>query len=395
MASGTKRPNGCQWVFFRHNGKRDTLRLGDQITTAQRKDVERRLQRLIDTVKAGLPVDVDLRQWLAGLADKPHAVLAKHGLAAPRQNYTVAGIFAWHRKLLQEEQTAEATLKLFDRVEDNCVSYWGADRRIGDLAPTDCDKLRAWMLAAGNETTGEALARSTTSRRMAMVRQVLHAAKQRGFIASNPCEHIKRRGERNAERDAYVPWDLVKRLIQHEKRAEFRLLLAMVRICGLRCPSETAILPWAAFDFQLGLFQVRAPKTRNHKPLRDVPIFAELAPYIADLRTATLPGEFVFPNLNIASSSLTDRLESLCRKAKVPLWDKPWVNLRASAERDMLQVMPIDKVTAFLGHSPMTALAHYNRVAKDLRASASSALHAPDYAYGVKRNVKRSYARAT
>lgn len=386
MASGTTRPNGHEWVFFAYGGKRHTLRFGP-IGKAARKEIQRRVTRLVGTRKAGLQLDPELRSWINSLDAAPYKVLANACLVESRVTLTVRQLFAWHRKLLIDNQSAPATVEAFERVEENCIRCWGADRRIEALTPSDGDSLKAWMLARGN-VNGSPLAVATASRRISMARQVLRAAVDRKWLPDNPLSHLKRRGERNPERDEYIPWDDIVRIIHMEKTAEFRLLLALVRVCGLRCPSETSILTWEAFDWRLNIFQVKAPKTRRHKPLRDIPIFAQLKTYLADARTAQYPGGLVFPTLPSTSASLTDRLEGLCRKARIVLWPKPFVNMRASAERDMLRTLPIDQVTAYLGHSPTTALEHYSRVAKDLRATAEGrALHLPDLHWDVKQNA--------
>jgi hypothetical protein len=59
------------------------------------------------------------------------------------------------------------------------------------------------------------------------------------------------------------------------------------------------------------------------------------------------------------------------------MWPKPFVNMRASCERDLLKRYPIDAVAAWMGHSPEIALRHYNRVAREREAQAASYLNAP------------------
>ncbi len=94
----------------------------------------------------------------------------------------------------------------------------------------------------------------------------------------------------------------------------------------------------------------------------------------------------VFPNLQISGAALTNRLECLCKKLGIVIWDKPWINIRASAEADILKTMPINEAAAILGHSPSTALKHYNRYAKELRAIAQGrALRLPNLDWHPKR----------
>lgn len=394
MASGTTRPSGSQWVFFSAGGKRHTLRLGN-VGLAARQEVERRIDRLTAQRGAGLPLDIDLRQWLASLDRRTHAMLARCGLTEARSDQTVQELFAWHAEHLTSHNKARGTLKVFQRVEANCLACWGADRLIVDLKPIDADALQAWMLARGK--SGKPLASTTTSRRVAMARQVFDAAKSRGWLTANPFSHIRRRGESNPDRDEYVTWDDAERLIEAETTAEFRLLLALARMCGLRCPSELAPLPWSAVDWDLNIFNVEAPKTRSRgKPRRDIPIFRGLAPYFREaFDAAPERSDLMFPNFQGSSTAITNRLERLCRKCRIAMWPKPWMNMRASAERDMLKGLPLDEAAAFLGHSPETALRHYSRVFKDLRAQAQGrALRLPDLTWEVKQKANTSHAFA-
>lgn len=377
MASGTTRPGGDQWVFFTYAGKRHTLRLGP-IGQRARQEIEGRVERLIATKAAGLPQDSDIRTWLAALGKRPHGLLSRLGLAQERVDHTVTGLFTWHRKHLHGRGRKDKTLAVFDRVEANCLSAWGGARRIAEITNADADNLERWLLAKGNRGK-KPLATTTTSRRLAMAKQVFKAAVERGWVASNPFAHIKRRGEVNTDRDEYVPWQTIERLLDVETTAEFRLLLVLARVCGVRCPSEVQPLLWSSIDRDLGLIVVESPKTEIHdRPRRDIPLFRTVEPYVQEAFDAypTLPLK-LFPSFQGSATAITNRLARVCRKAKVLLWAKPWNNLRASALTDMCKAYPIHEAATYLGHKPETALRHYNRVAKELRARAEGQVFSP------------------
>jgi integrase len=58
--------------------------------------------------------------------------------------------------------------------------------------------------------------------------------------------------------------------------AEWRLIFALSRFGGLRCPSEHLALTWPDVDWERDRFRVDSSKTG----LRWVPIFPELRPYL-------------------------------------------------------------------------------------------------------------------
>lgn len=372
-------------MFFRHNGRRHTIRLGS-ISKADRLEFQQKVQRLVDTASAGLLPDAAQRQWLQTLAPDIHKKLAKSGLIPNRPVNTVGELLAWHRQWLKDRKRDEATLRHHDRVATHAIKHLGAGLPITSVTDRDAATLESWMLLHGHKNGGP-LAVATVSREMARLKSIFAAAVGEGWLAVNPFRHVQRPGEVNTDRDEYVPWNVVKRLIEASPTAEFRLLLAMVRLTGLRCPSEIQDLRWSAVLWDLRIINVVKHKTKA----RDVPIFAELAPYLSEWWEASPEGEAMFPSMQgRTGTAIRNRLESVCRIAKIPMLNKPWVNMRASAERDMFRAMPLDQAAAILGHSPETALRHYNRVAKELRAIAEGrALHFPDLSWGVKQNAKR------
>ena len=73
--------------------------------------------------------------------------------------------------------------------------------------------------------------------------------------------------------------------------AEWRLLFALSRFGGLRCPSEHLSLRWADVDWQRSRIRVRSPKTEHHPggESRLIPIFPELLPFLRG--SCDRPGE--------------------------------------------------------------------------------------------------------
>src|SRR5690606_26520082 len=74
--------------------------------------------------------------------------------------------------------------------------------------------------------------------------------------------------------------------------AQWRLLFALSRFGGLRCPSEHLALTWADINWADGRMRVRSAKTEHHdgKGERWIPLFPELRPYLEAVWDATEPG---------------------------------------------------------------------------------------------------------
>ena len=93
----------------------------------------------------------------------------------------------------------------------------------------------------------------------------------------------------------------------------YRLIIAMARFGGLRCPSELAGLCWSHFYWDEGKFLILSPKTRKQgKPSRIAPIFRELLPFLLDAYEMAPEGqEKVFPGIDGDSNLRTELIRTL------------------------------------------------------------------------------------
>ena len=154
---------------------------------------------------------------------------------------------------------------------------------------------------------------------------------------------------------------------------EFQAIMALARFGGLRCPSEIVPMQWSQVAWDRQEVLVLSPKTarHEHQDRRVVPLFPELHDALAPLWAEAIEGEpFLFPTHQITGAALTSRLESACRAAGVPLWPKPFQNMRATRETELIDAFPVPTVAAWLGHSPEIALKHYIQIVKEHHARA-------------------------
>jgi integrase len=83
---------------------------------------------------------------------------------------------------------------------------------------------------------------------------------------------------------------------------EWRVIVALGRYGGLRCPSETLALKWADIDWEKQRVRVPSPKTAHlrGKGERFIPLFKELAPHLEAAFDAAPEGDAVFPSFDEA-----------------------------------------------------------------------------------------------
>jgi integrase len=150
--------------------------------------------------------------------------------------------------------------------------------------------------------------------------------------------------------------------------AQWRLLFALSRYGGLRCPSEHLALTWADIDWERNRMTVRSPKKEHHegKESRVVPIFPELLPH---LEAAYDEAEEGVTHVITIGNIRRDRyanprstMQKIVKRAGLKVWPKLFHNLRASRETELAAEFPMHVVCEWIGNSPKVAHEHYLRV---------------------------------
>jgi integrase len=214
------------------------------------------------------------------------------------------------------------------------------------------------------------LRNTTIAKRLSHAKAMLEDAARWGLVAENPWRHVSHRGGNPAERRAYVPREVVLRLLDYCPNVYWQLLLVLSRFAGLRVPSEALSLEWQHIRWTEGKLIVPSPKTeRQGKPFRVVPLFSIVREYLAKTRQHSPPDTlYVFPEdwrqracgpAGWVNCNLRQGLLRILRRAGVEPWPRLWHSLRASCESDLAQHFTLSTVVKWLGNTPTVALRHY------------------------------------
>ncbi len=374
MASISTDANGNRTVqFVGTDRKRRSVRCGP-VPLKVAETLRHRIEHLNALACLRQPMDADTAKWAAEIGDELAAKLAAVGLIPPRAGtLTLAGLT--DRYLAEKEKDNKAGTKTNHRtITNDLTGHFGADLDIRNVTPAEADKFLAAL------KTRE-LAPATIARRLRRVRSIFAFAVKRGFLPSNPFAELRTPSTIPAERKAYVTAADARKLIEAANPC-WRLIVALARFGGLRCPSEVLTLRWKDVDFAAKRITVRSPKTERipGKEVRIMPMFGTLAPYIEEARDNGLPGETYVvggaqgdgyrassqgPN-GWVNSNLRTTFAKLIDRAGLTPWPRLFHTLRASCETDLLERFPISAVTEWLGHSAAVALKHYARVPDEL-----------------------------
>ena len=121
-------------------------------------------------------------------------------------------------------------------------------------------------------------AASTVAGHITKVKAVFNWAVDQDWLTKSLARKIPTRSFCNRTRDRFITMEEYGKLLAACPNQEWRTIIALVRIGGLRCPSELRQLLWQDVDWTRDRFLVHSPKTErfvNHAT-RLVPLFDEL-----------------------------------------------------------------------------------------------------------------------
>lgn len=359
MASiSTDKQGNRRILFYDASDKRRTVYLGKMPKRAT-ESVRLRIEALANAQLMRHPLDHDTAEWVAELPDALADKLAAVGLVPKRErrDWTLAEYI--ERYIEARTDVKPLTLRNLRAAQRSIVGYFGANKLLASVTPGDADDFRRKLL----ETLGE----NTVRRICGRARQFFRAAVRKRMIRENPFGDMKGIAVReNRERDYFVPADVAQRVIEACPDAQWRLLFALSRFGGLRCPSEHLALRWSDVDWERGRIRIPSPKTEHHEggASREIPIFPELRPHLEAVffDPAEEGAEYVITRYRQPNANLRTQLMRIIRRAGLDAWPKLFHNLRASRQTELAETFPAHVVCAWLGNSQAVAARHYLQV---------------------------------
>ncbi len=345
MASISNDGNGRRILFKGPDGKRRTIRLGN-VSKRIAEEVRIKVECILTARAAGMPLDAETASWLGRIGDDLHAKLANVGLAPPRQRAALGAFLA--EFIERNRGDKQRTFLNFRQAAKRLTDHFGPDADMRTITHDDAVEFAAEL--------AENYAPSTMGRAVKYARQFFKGALRSKLVDENPFTGIRAPTTPDETRKVYVPVETVERVIEQCPTPEWRLLIAMSRFAGLRCPSEHLTLRWADIQWDASRFTVRSPKTGT----RVVPIFPRLLPFLQDARQHA-PGDAirVVERYSGPTCNLRTQLERYIRRAGVEQWPKLWHNMRASCETDLAAEFPLHVVSRWIGNSERVAEKHY------------------------------------
>ena len=200
------------------------------------------------------------------------------------------------------------------------------------------------------------------------VSEFFKVAVRRKLIPENPFQDLTCAVKKNTQREFFVSQEDSQLVLEECPDTEWRLIFALARYGGLRCPSEHLALRWSDVDWSGSRFTVHAPKTEHHegKEWRVTPIFPELRPYLEQAKHEARSGaEFVIDSYRSSEKNFGTRMNRIIRRAGLAPWPKVFQNLRSTRQTELTEQFPAHVVCDWLGNSEIVARKHYLQVTEE------------------------------
>lgn len=304
-------------------------------------------------------------EWLANMPERLRARLERYGLVGPRARRDVPTLGAWLGTYFASRgDVKDSTATAWGHTKRCLLTYFGADKPLDAITPGDVDDFRI-HLATREGHKGDGLADNTVRRRLGIAKQFFRAAVRREIIAGNPFDGQSTQLRENAKRYHFVSRADTEAIIDACPDAEWRLVVALCRYGGLRCPSEVLRLRWGDVDWGSMRFTVHASKTEHHdgSGIRHVPIFPELHPHLRDAFEQAEDGaERVIGRYPEDTPNLRTELRRIIKRAGLTPWAKLFQNMRSSRETELAGEFPVHVAAKWIGNSVQVAAKHYLQV---------------------------------
>ncbi len=362
MASVEKDSKGYRVRFIDHNGQRRAIRLSG-INKANATTVAHHVQQLVNWRKSGLNLDSQTAEWIAKkVGQELHEKLSNAGLIERRVSLNLGDFVADY--IARRSDVEPGTVTNYHQVRLNLVAFFGYDKPLRDITEKDAAAFRAWL------QTDERQSENTLRRRCGRARQFFTAAIKAKLIDENPFDGMPVSVGGSKGKTRFITEAESQKILRACPDLQWRLIFSLCRYGGVRCPSEVLALTWENVLWDSSRIVVTAPKTKRYEghETRIIPMFPELAGVLNEAYEAafdqledksTVVSGPVVTRYTTADQNLRTTFEKIVKRAGLIPWPKPFQNLRATRETELMETYPAHVVVSWIGHSETVAQKHY------------------------------------
>lgn len=376
MASLIQDKNGTYRVqVLTADGQRVTIRLGRGTSPAQADTFKTHVELVQLAQRHQTAVPSDTARWVLKIDDRLHKGLVRAGLAEPRGGPATLGDLL--ERFFADLDVKPGTATHYGHTRRCLTAYFGASRGLATITEADADGFRQYLReqalrVKGVQQRGAAkpaavvgLSPATVARRVKVARQIFRRAVRWKMVPADPFAEVKAGQQVNPARQRFITREDTQAIIDACPGPQWRLIVALARYGGLRCPSEILRLTWEEVLWSRNRIWVPSPKTEHHagKDHRMIPLYPELRPYLLEVFEAAEPGtERVITEYPVTTPNLRTQLHRIMRRAGLTPGVKMWQNMRSTRETELAERWPIHLVCKWMGNTRAVAQEHYLQV---------------------------------
>lgn len=333
--------------------KRRTISIPAAYTKRQAEEIRNMVSKIVNCQRSGRELEYQDQVWLESISTDLQYRFEKAGLVdiSETTNFELWDSFMEAR----EGDIKESSLRTYETARLRYLRYFDPDQ--------DPSLIRMDQVKDFRESLCKEYANATVAATIQRVRTVFNWAMKEGFVKENLFLKIKRGSFVNKENEVEITRKMYEDLLTNCPNQNWRTLLALCRIGGLRNPSETRILRWENVNWEKQRIWVTSPKTDHHngKDGRWIPMFQELERELtnqfamSDSEYETILEPSIFDNMRKV-------FELIIFRAGLIPWPRLFHNLRGSRSNELFRDYPAITASLWLGQSTRTATAHYLHV---------------------------------
>ena len=370
MATLARKDRGAWLIqFFDQNKKRRPIHLGKKFNEKTAQALKDVVEKIVYSRDNSTNLDKKTLAWIQEAPVEIQDKLAAVGLITKPEAHTAKEL--WDEFMRTKTDIKDSTMETYDRSRNRFFAFFKGEEQIADLIPA---RMRQWkeflktdIPQGRSEIVG--FKESTVAGTLTKAKAVFNWAVRSGWLTASPLDGIGRGSFINRENDYFVTMEDYQRLLDACPCADWRAILALSRVGGLRAPSEILRLKWSDINWEMDRFYVTSSKTERHKGKegRVVPLFPDLRSELEELffLPSSEGAEYVVnryrnPGQNLGTQFA--RIEQMAGLEKIP---KPFNNMRASRSTEVYAEFGAFLESKWIGHSHKIARDHYLQVREE------------------------------
>jgi integrase len=374
MASLFKEPGGRWRIQFKgKDNKRRSIRPG-KMSREMAQSIKLKVERLVAASITGHVLDNETANWVADLDTVMLKKLVAVRLVPKREVLVATSLGEFMAAYMQTRTDIKpGTAVIWRQGKASLLEFFGKDTPVADISPGDADEYKIFLTTKKVKGGSRKISLQTADRHLRFAKLIFRAATRKQLIAESPFEGVSIKFA-DTEHDHFVTHEDTHKLIDACPNYTWRIIVALSRFAGLRCPSEVLSLRLEDIDWEHDKITVQSPKTEHHpgKATRVIPIFTALRPYLLEACEQAPEGATYVvsdkmrqradgPN-GWVNCNLRTQMQKIVKRAGLTPWARLFHNLRASCQTELEDEYASHAVCTWMGNSPKVARKHYLKV---------------------------------